>query len=433
MDKRQIQSALNTTLSGLRDDPWLAQRVIAEAKGAKKVKKKISVGVVLAVVLIFAASVALAVLSLNAYYENVLKTEGKEGLIESWSAESLTQLVDWMHETGVELDEAKLTALHDTTRPDDDRRAAALELIEGYYTSRDGVLTSVDIIAKEKGPIENWSLEDRAWLSQMLAQYQPDEVKSGRNLLPTESDITREEAQRIFFNYYEETYGLGREAFDMDSLTAAFGESTFSDGETARVLRHWTFNVDVVKENVVSEIPVSDNVGAHISTTGEVIDAFNPFMYSWRDEWYDDSMAEDFWTIEGIHRTMRKWKPRVAELKDANETLYEDLEHFATVNFALPQPGDIAEAEAVEIATDAVLAELDISAEFLKYYTVRRAYYIDEDGNGVYFLWFQRTKEVLVLPEETQNILKRVAVHVDADTGEVLRVLVGAHSMEELL
>lgn len=65
MDKRrnrdQIQSALNTTLSGLRDDPWLAQRVIAEAKGTRKVKKKISMGLVLALVLMLAAATALAV------------------------------------------------------------------------------------------------------------------------------------------------------------------------------------------------------------------------------------------------------------------------------------------------------------------------------------------------------------------------------------
>ncbi len=68
MDKREnrnhIQNALNTTLSGLKDDPWLAQHVIAEAKGEKKVKKKISMALVLALVLMLAAATALAVGSL---------------------------------------------------------------------------------------------------------------------------------------------------------------------------------------------------------------------------------------------------------------------------------------------------------------------------------------------------------------------------------
>ena len=44
MNKRQdvekIRRALGASLSGLQDDPWLALRVAAAAKGEKKVKKK---------------------------------------------------------------------------------------------------------------------------------------------------------------------------------------------------------------------------------------------------------------------------------------------------------------------------------------------------------------------------------------------------------
>lgn len=69
MDKRrnrdQIQNALNTTLSGLKDDPWLAQCVIAEAKGEVKVKKKISVGLVLALILALITVTALAMGALS--------------------------------------------------------------------------------------------------------------------------------------------------------------------------------------------------------------------------------------------------------------------------------------------------------------------------------------------------------------------------------
>lgn len=50
-EKRRVQEALNRSLSGLRADPSLAQRVIAEAKGEQKVKKHISRGLILVVVL----------------------------------------------------------------------------------------------------------------------------------------------------------------------------------------------------------------------------------------------------------------------------------------------------------------------------------------------------------------------------------------------
>ena len=50
-EKRAVQEALNRSLSGLRPDPYLARRVIAEAEGERKVKKQISKGLVIAVAL----------------------------------------------------------------------------------------------------------------------------------------------------------------------------------------------------------------------------------------------------------------------------------------------------------------------------------------------------------------------------------------------
>ena len=219
----------------------------------------------------------------------------------------------------------------------------------------------------------------------------------------------------------------------MDSLTVSFGESTFSDGDVSCIIRHWTINVNVNKAYVVSDIPVSDSVGAHISSTGEVIDAYNPFMYNWRDEWYDDSMSEDFWTIDGIYRTMQKWKPLVAQLYAENESVYKDLAHLVTVTFALPDADDISENDAIEIASAAVKSELGISEDHCKLYDIRRAYYIKSNGNGVYFFWFQRTKDMLSLPVKEQEVLKRVAVHIDAETGEVITMTIGNYGIEDIL
>ena len=50
-DKRKMQSILNHSLSGLKENPFLAQRVIAQAKGEKPVKRKISIALVLCIVL----------------------------------------------------------------------------------------------------------------------------------------------------------------------------------------------------------------------------------------------------------------------------------------------------------------------------------------------------------------------------------------------
>ena len=52
--KKGVQEALNRSLSGLTENPFLAQRVIAEAKGESKMKKKITGALVLVIVLAIA-------------------------------------------------------------------------------------------------------------------------------------------------------------------------------------------------------------------------------------------------------------------------------------------------------------------------------------------------------------------------------------------
>lgn len=54
-DKLKMQNILNHSLSGLKENPFLAQRIIAQAKGEKPVKRKISLALVLCIVLGIAA------------------------------------------------------------------------------------------------------------------------------------------------------------------------------------------------------------------------------------------------------------------------------------------------------------------------------------------------------------------------------------------
>lgn len=50
-EQERVRQAVDQSLSHLREDPWLAQRVLADAKGEEPVKKKISLALVLAVAL----------------------------------------------------------------------------------------------------------------------------------------------------------------------------------------------------------------------------------------------------------------------------------------------------------------------------------------------------------------------------------------------
>ena len=68
-EKRRMQNTLNQSLSGLKENPFLAQRVIEQAKGEPVMKKKISFAFILAMILLFllAAAAIAEVLGINVF------------------------------------------------------------------------------------------------------------------------------------------------------------------------------------------------------------------------------------------------------------------------------------------------------------------------------------------------------------------------------
>jgi len=412
----QVRHAVNARLSGLEGDPWLAQRVIRAAKGEINVKKKLSVGFALAIALVLAAVTALA-LTLDAYYEKTIEKEGQSGLIQTWSAADKTALVDWMVEAGIELDEANVAQLHHDGLSEDAKGALALEIIDGYYTARDGVLTSVDIIAREKGPMEDWSLEDKAWFSEMLAKYQPGEVSS-MNLLPTEEDITREQAIEIMYAYYEKEYGLTRDDFDESKMSVSFSEGAWDDGSR---LKAWSMDVWLKSD---AEHPM----GISILPDGAIRHASAPYTRSWRDDWYDAFMAENFWTVEGMYRFAREWTPRAQQIVSGGEKLPHDLRYLLSKKYGLPTGSDINRDEALALAQNAILSAEGWTEEKLRLFETREAYRIDDPAQPVYWFVFtwsihsQGQRDIVEALYQKGEIPRRVIVKVRAADGSVLSI-----------
>ena len=112
MDERvfreQLHHAAETRLAGLQADPWLTRRVLAQAKEERPAKKKLSVGLLLAALLVLAAVTALA-LGLTQYFSRFAALEHTYGAYDQWPGSAKIQLVRLMQESGVELD-AALTA-----------------------------------------------------------------------------------------------------------------------------------------------------------------------------------------------------------------------------------------------------------------------------------------------------------------------------------
>ena len=128
-DREIIQVALDTTLSGLQDDPWLARKVLDDAKGEVKVKKKISVGLGLALVLILVALGALAVTFSDVFFKTAGSLQSDKGNLNQWSLEDKINLIEAMRESGIDISVEKYAALVASTTDKEEANRLSNEII----------------------------------------------------------------------------------------------------------------------------------------------------------------------------------------------------------------------------------------------------------------------------------------------------------------
>ena len=112
----QIQNAIDTTLSGLKDDPRLAQRVIRAARQTETPKRKRFYGMVLAALLLLLAATAVAAAYLSAQQfvqQEVLplaQENDADGYEEKFSNQELAEIVRLARENGIALSDEMMAA-----------------------------------------------------------------------------------------------------------------------------------------------------------------------------------------------------------------------------------------------------------------------------------------------------------------------------------
>lgn len=194
MNKREnrelIQNALNSALSSLQDDPWLAQRVIAEARGENKVRKKISVGLVLVLILVLATMTALAI-GLKNYFNGFAKLENAYGEYEIWPKNAKVELVKLMLESDV-FSESEFEQWN-RALSQQEQEAAAEQMLEAYFENMVNVDT-YNVMLRELGQFEDWPQEEKTLYSNLLIEYGKQKEDWPVYLMPEGNDIQQEEA-----------------------------------------------------------------------------------------------------------------------------------------------------------------------------------------------------------------------------------------------
>ena len=100
-EKRKVQNILNQSLSGLKENPFLARRVIAKSKGEEPVAKRISTAMVIVLVLaILTVTAAAAALIWREAGEKIAVMERDNGYYDTWDTNTKVELIRYLAELG---------------------------------------------------------------------------------------------------------------------------------------------------------------------------------------------------------------------------------------------------------------------------------------------------------------------------------------------
>ena len=185
-DKHIIQQVFDTSLSGIQDDPWLAQRVLSTAHGAqgqggKVMKRKLSAGLVFTIILILMTVTAMAavLLSVQQIVEDYAVPMAQETMGEvDFAPGELSILIQLAEENGIVPSDYMLEQI-----------AWAEKQGEGY--PKDEFIK--ELAYSEFGSdMSTWTLEQQKWYDDVLVAM--GVMEENQKALPADPDSEQEQA-----------------------------------------------------------------------------------------------------------------------------------------------------------------------------------------------------------------------------------------------
>ena len=197
LNREKMHKAIDSALSGLNGDPWLFQRISSRAaKGEMIVKKKLSAGLVLALVILLIAVTALAValLSPKEVVEQVAVPMAQENDLEwrietDFTPDELAAFIRKCSENGIDLDE-------------NDAIMKAFRNGQGYNEEE-----AIMAVCREAfgGNYGEWTLAERHWFQDVMIAI--GWAENNYVELPGPDDLAEEDARARMIAAIREKYG----------------------------------------------------------------------------------------------------------------------------------------------------------------------------------------------------------------------------------
>ena len=336
--KNDFKQLVDRNLSGLHWDEARQARVLAslEPEGGTTMKRKMTMALVLAAILMLGTMTAVAIelLTGRQFIEQIAvpmaqENDEKEFTQESYTHEELIQLIQTLNENGITLDE-------------DSNIMRALRNGQGYWEEE-----TLMAICREAfgGNFSTWSIEEKHWFDNMTVQIGFKEKNPYR--IPGEGDMTIPEARAHAVELLKDEYGveLPPESNEQWMLWEWFYEA-WTD-ESGFHPAKWKFQYLNRKTNV-QEYSVS------FDWEGNLIDISEAGFHGEQTEFDSYNMADRYFSDK--YGSWSDWPLEAwAEFGEAIADLEPERRSqwcYINAGYRLPPEGAISGEQAVSIAME---------------------------------------------------------------------------------
>ncbi len=204
----RIRRVMDGRLSGMETSPGFERNVLGRVRGDIVVKKKISVGFVLVVVLLLVTMTALALSALSGYFGGYAQLEDTHGAYsEQWPTAAKVELVRLMQDNGMPVDQQKTKKLLSGNLSEEQQEKLSTEIIGAYFSDAK-FMDTYNIMQHELGIFDTWTYEQKALYSSLLVKYGHQKADWPLYLTPEEDDIQEKDAVDQALKKLSEKFGI---------------------------------------------------------------------------------------------------------------------------------------------------------------------------------------------------------------------------------
>ena len=385
-----IRYAIDAEFSGVVVPPELYRHVFQQVKGEIKVKK-ISFALVIVMLSMLLIATAIAASVWNTFFEPVVSIETENGSFSTWPLQEKLKLLDLMQQNGIELPEEAMKQLSDDTITDDKKEQIVTEIIVDRY-GREDAISHISIMEDVKGMMETWSLEDKAWYSQVMQKYDRLGGDPQINILPGENDLSEEEVLQIAAKALADARGIPMDTLDLQGANVWFYLYPANDVDNPRWLMEFAGYPSILL--TASGEPTEDPVMGILTPEHA---AQQEAIMDQKEEERRKTIAE----MEQEKGPMHTW------------SLQDKL--VISPDYRLPTKDDLPEQEAIAKAKEALIQAYGIEESVLDQYTpyvwLERGYRNREKDTWDY--WYRIDFGTIDRPHN-------YGVLMISDTGEIL-------------